>query len=417
MRKLRKIIIILIILIIITILGLLCVKEQKNPSIGNIVSDSKMEEVYEDIVSLEPVTSRTNYYILQDIIRKYYNAINKKDYDVLYNYLSNGYTQEYNIKKEELGNAFANTEIEYQIEDMYVLNSSNSIFMYLVKTSLIQNESISENFIMVALDMANSIFEIYPDEYVRKYGYDKLNTTKDIKIESIELKQNNTFSFEFITNEEMAENYLEDFKKYIKNNDYKKIYEMLDEEYKKAKFDNYEQFEKYMKANYDRMSKAFLDMYKVTNYDGYTQYICIDNKENYYIFKETAVMTYTVILDNYTINLPDFIQDYESLKETEKATLNIKKFLKAIEDTDYKYAYSKLSKVFRNKYFETQQEFEQYAKQNIIKTNTIKELKVKEQDGLYVCTLEPKNSSIDYSNIKFIVQIDDDIDYQIAFSV
>ena len=57
-----------------------------------------------------------------------------------------------------------------------------------------------------------------------------------------------------------------------------------------------------------------LKSYKIDKNNDYTQYVLIDNLENYYIFRETSVMDYTVILDTYTIDLPEFLEKYENAK-------------------------------------------------------------------------------------------------------
>lgn len=416
MKKIRIIILFLIIALIITFLALVFLKKDENKNINEemLVSDSEVDGEYEDITDVQPVTSRINYYTIKNIVNKYYNNINKGNYDVLYNYLSKQYMQEFSVDKTSLEDKFTKIGTNYNIQDMYVLGSLDNNSIYLVKTIV---DGSKDNLIMVTMDISNNTFEIFPDEYVRKYSNNKLDTTNILKNTKIELNNNNTFSLEFVNDEEMAKNYLKDFKQYIKDNNYKKIYEMLDEDYKKAKFKDYDAFEEYMKSNYERMSKAFLDMYNVTNYDDYTQYICIDSKENYYVFNETAIMKYTIILDNYTLNLPHDVKEYENLKGPEKATLSIKKYLRAIEDTDYKYAYGKLSKDFRNKYYETQEDFIKYISENKIESKTIKEVTVKEQDGLYVCTIQPKDDNIDYSDKKFIVQLDEGTDFKIAFTV
>lgn len=414
MKKIRKIILFLIILLVFTALGLVSLKNSENIDEKMLVPEEQVEGEYEDITEVQQVTSRINYYTIKNIVNKYYNNINKNNYDVLYNYLAKQYIQEFNIQKDDLGDKFIKIGTNFEIQDMYVLGSLDTKSIYLVKAVI---DSSKESIIIVTIDISNSTFEIFPDEYVRKYSNNNLNIKYILQNTKIDLNKDNTFTFEFITNEEMAENYLKDFKKYIKDNNYKKIYEMLDENYKTAKFNGYAAFEEYMKANHERMSKAFLDMYKVTKYDDYTQYICIDSKENYYVFNETAVMKYTIILDNYTIDLPNDVKEYEELKDTEKATLNIKKYLKAIEDTDYKYAYEKLSRDFKNKYFKTQEDFIKYIKENAIDTKNIKEVTVKEQDGLYICTINTKDDNIDYSNEKFIVQLDEGTDFQISFSV
>ena len=51
------------------------------------------------------------------------------------------------------------------------------------------------------------------------------------------------------------------------------------------------------------------------DYEEYVQYVCLDNKGDYTIIKEYGPMNYTLILDTYTIDLPEFKVEYESKKD------------------------------------------------------------------------------------------------------
>ena len=57
--------------------------------------------------------------------------------------------------------------------------------------------------------------------------------------------------------------------------------------------------------------------------NNYTEYTCMDQFENYYIFRENKVMDYSIILDNYTIPTEEFIEKYNSVNEQKKVVLNI----------------------------------------------------------------------------------------------
>lgn len=57
------------------------------------------------------------------------------------------------------------------------------------------------------------------------------------------------------------------------------------------------------------------------------QYICVDQTGKYLIFKEKSIMDYEIILDTYTIDLPEFVEQYNSSSEDKKVQFNIQKFL------------------------------------------------------------------------------------------
>lgn len=51
-------------------------------------------------------------------------------------------------------------------------------------------------------------------------------------------------------------------------------------------------------------------------------------------------MNFTVILDTYTIDLPEFTEKYTKASDEEKVLLNIQKGFTAINDKDYRYVYN-----------------------------------------------------------------------------
>ena len=108
-----------------------------------------------------------------------------------------------------------------------------------------------------------------------------------------------------------------------------------------------------------------LAQYQVTEEDGYTQYLLVDQNGKYYIANETAVMKYTTLLDTYTVDLPQFTESYNSANDSRKAGLNLQKVVDAINNNDYEYVYNKLDETFKSNNFPTLESFEQYSKQPI----------------------------------------------------
>ena len=58
--------------------------------------------------------------------------------------------------------------------------------------------------------------------------------------------------------------------------------------------------------------------YQKSVYNDYTQYVVLDENGRYYIFKESSVMNYSVLLDMYTVELQEFTDKYNSAKGEEK---------------------------------------------------------------------------------------------------
>ena len=186
-------------------------------------------------------------------------------------------------------------------------------------------------------------------------------------------------------------------------------YNALDEEYKTKKFPTFSEFQSYL-TNFQAKG---LKQYLVKDYPTYKVYICIDDYENYYAFKVTAAMQYSVYLDDYTILIANDLDKYNSSTNKQKATINVKRFLKAINEEDYVYAYSKFSEGFKENYFKELKTFENYTKKRWIDYNNIKNVTVKEESDIYICEVKT-NSEI---TMKFNVRLLEGQEYQISFKV
>ena len=92
----------------------------------------------------------------------------------------------------------------------------------------------------------------------------------------------------YVSDQDMAKIYLND---YI-NNMYSNIetaYNLLDEEYRNKKFGSLENYKKYVNS-------LNFNSYKISTYSKY-------NKEGYLVFKTNGVMQYSVLLDDYTVEI------------------------------------------------------------------------------------------------------------------
>ena len=201
----------------------------------------------------------------------------------------------------------------------------------------------------------------------------------------------------------LARLYLEDIKTDLMYN-IEEAYEKLNIEYKQAKFPTLESFQEYVEENRDRINSITISSYqrfaREDGKEGY-QLVVIDTNKNYYIFNVTAVMQYDVLLDVYTVDIPMFIEQYNSATDAEKAALNLQKVFSAINNKDYQYVYNKLDSTFKQNNFPTLADFETYAE------NTIFELNITDKSN-------PTSSAITKN---FIMQLLDGTDFVMSFSV
>jgi len=226
----------------------------------------------------------------------------------------------------------------------------------------------------------------------------------------------NEFEIQTVTVETLIDRYFIPYKNNALYN-VQKGYELLDEEYRTRRFGDLTTFDLYIEATAEELYNAKIQEYTVNKSDEYTQYVCKDQYGNHYIFNSYGIAQYTVMLDTYTIPTLNFINTYNEAKDEEKAALNLNRFLDAIENKDYKYAYSKLYGTFRNNNFPTQADFENYININWLNYENIETVNVENQSGVYVCKL----SIIDENNITTertcMIQLGKGTEYLISFTI
>ena len=217
---------------------------------------------------------------------------------------------------------------DININNIYVSQQDENMYVFIVYGKLI-NETTKEKQefnTMLIVDMLNRTFKVVPQEYIKEY-ITEINIGEELKInleKSIEKNNYNIFEYENVSDETYIIDIFNEFKKNMMY-DYKQSYENLELEYKEKRFGTYEKFEEYAKNNIKNSVIMKLNAYQINKYENYTQYICKDQNENYYIFNETGIMDYTVILDTYTIDLPQFTEKYNNSTDAEKVLLNIQK--------------------------------------------------------------------------------------------
>ena len=123
---------------------------------------------------------------------------------------------------------------------------------------------------------------------------------ENIKIDKYEA---NTYIPVFITESDIANKYLNDYKNLLMN-DISKAYNVLNKEYRENKFNDESKFSDYIN---NKKSVAFYKMtvkeYSVFNENGYKFYYIISSSDDKFIFKEKSIMNYEVFLDEYTVEL------------------------------------------------------------------------------------------------------------------
>lgn len=442
-KKILKMIIIIMIIIIIIITLILFRIKNNNLTLGE--ADETESDVITNDIILE--NSRNSYYLIKTIIENYYTNLSLFNVDndemryfnlgrystekelneerlmyknKVYNYLGEEYIESNKINIDniqlKLGTFY---ETVVFTEDIYYKDITQTVREYFVNGYVIEKTTLQKTpFSMrVITDAKNSTFEIYPDGYGYVEGNNKII---EIEKNEIEDKGDNKYNFRAINDElhirELFRRNINRFKYDIEG-----AYERLNNEYKEKKFKSLEDFNNYMTNNYDITNNIQINSYQKTNKEGYTQYVCIDKSGKYYIFRENNIMQYELILDTYTIDIPEFTERYNSVTNQEKVILNINKFMQSINDGDYRYAYSTLADSFKQNNFSTLEEFTNYVKANFFEKNEFDYRKFSgEADTYYtyeVDITDGNNTSEDVKTKTFIVLLEDGTDFKISFNV
>ena len=339
--------------------------------------------------------------------------------NAIYNLLSKEYIEKNGITidniQEKLGNY---KDVVIIIDNMYTVDASENVKVYFVygKVIEVENKKKTEFDMMISMDSINMTYEICPSGYEYKVEKGK---ELIIDLNEIENREYNKYRFKVVDNETYCKDLVSDYKDRLIY-DLENAYNMLDEQYRKAKFDSFVEFEKYVQNNYNKLITINIKKYGKDPTEDYIQYVFEDRQGKEYIFKEETTMKYSVILDTYTLDLPEFIQKYENSNTQEKVILNLNKFMLAINDKDYKYAYNTLADSFKQNNFPTLESFEAYAKQNFFDNNEF-EYRNYDSEGetyyTYAVTISDGNGQDTKTISKtFIIQLKEGTDFVLSFN-
>lgn len=261
----------------------------------------------------------------------------------------------------------------------------------------------------------------------KRYEVDKSNQKIDEKYINSQ-NQGNRLEIKATTQERIIKEYLEHYKNDVLNftDD---AYESLDKEYREKKFGSIEEYKQYVSGNKSELEDIELSKYQEKEYDNYTEYICIDQYDNYYIFHVTNPGNYTLFLDTYTVDLTEFTEKYNKASEQEKVVLNINKVITALNAQDYKYIYSKLADSFKNNYFKDEESLKEYLVNNLFDKNIVEFEEFAREGTLYTYKIKltkiisedekekyyGKNAPMEYVNV--VMQLNEGTDFVMSFSI
>lgn len=436
--KIKRLIILMLIaiLIVVTVLILLIMKNFKVNNNNQEITMSKIElqkiEDIKDAYKIEKFINMGLESIYDEIltIQSYQSSgiENKEDINVdMKKY------EEYRKLLEELD--MVNDFQSFHIEKAYILqiNNKNTIYFsqgYLIRDNLSQNNSKTKQDVTLTILKDNETsrceFGIYGKQYLELFDYNE--NIEEIQFDQDKLaifKKNITDEFDSgylnseINDKELVNWYYEDYK--IKALYFsEEAYESLDEEYRNKRFGSIENYRQYITDNKAQLQNSAVKEYNSSEKEGYTQYVVVDTSGNYYIFKSTGVMEYTVITDFYTTDIEEIVNKYDESNVQGKVAINIQKVIAALNSKDYKYVYSKLSEEFKANKYPTLEQFKEYISTKLYDNVQMSFGEFRNEGDTYIYNIILKSTKISQGNpinMQIIMKLTDNRDYVMSFNI
>lgn len=438
MKKLKITIIVLLVILVLVLVCILMIKPKETKFIPG-ESDTSQDF----IKNMGLVNDYQTFFGIRKMLMSFIDKVASGDKEATYTLLDDDYIKENNITKENVFNKIAGLTKYNNVKMRQAYGQENSENAeYYIKCVLEKNHIGEEHYFAIYTDVSNYAYSI---EIIDKNIYEgKIkNNNKELDKKTIERTEYNKIEKVFLTEKEIVTEYLED---YIDNALYypEYAYSTLNAEYKSKRFPTFETFKSYIEdkreillsyngenrkkdVDFDNINdyyiylskqvkKLNIEGYQIRNEDEYTRYICKDNYGNYYIFYAVSSLNYTLVLDSYTLEIPELSQEYKEATTQEKVCMNIEKIVEALNQKDYNYVYSKLVKEFKENKFKTYEGFKKYAEETFDVENKITYNKYTESEDYctYEITLKGKNKIITKT---IVMKLEEGTDFVMSFNV
>lgn len=398
MKNLKVLIFIITIIIIILLITLVIlipkledqIEEEENLNYGDMLDIQKEEDTDKAYIILESCIDKYLQYNIQE---------NENIKEILEEYTTfEKFDKEYYLKINSV----------YKIERMDDIT-------YFVET-LLNNK---ETYFLINVDYVNDTFNIR-GIYEQEFKNAQNNNVNEKYKTSIRIAKNNENSISRKTpsTETIMNKYYQTYKKMAIYN--KEVaFDMLDAEYKLKKFDNnIEKYKEYIENNQDRIESFEITNVEANKNNDYIEYKISDAYNTSYIIKEYYYTNYKIILDNYTIEDKEQIEEYNKLDNKEKAIYNIEKVFSMLNNKEYNSVYNLLDETFKNNNFPQLEQFKLYVQQTFFDNNILGNITIEEQGENYVITVPYKDgisTAAEKRKKNFVVRIMEDKNFTLSF--
>lgn len=443
MKRLKLFIIVLIILIILIIGVLIFMKVQEKKEIESIISEGDAgDKISFDTTKIEKVTDESRFFSVKSCVQQYLDQMNNNN-DIYFgfdenneyskivdnetinknrlNLLSEKFVKDNNITIHNLDQyveTFEEKVIFDALQMRYIRGEQVENYIVYGIISSLNNEYLGDLYIIVNVDRERKTFSITPIKSSSEYdSIDKIN----LKYDYLEIQQNdnNIYTNRQMTYEEISKEYFSSYKRIIQVRP-DIIYDYLQEDYKLLRFGTLENFKGYVEFNLNEIKGLQIQKYSVNNFENYTEFICMDQYQNVYIFDETNPMDFTLKLDSYTIISDKFKEAYDTSKEQYKVAMNIDKWIQMLNTRDYSHAYEVLDETFRNNNWASVEVFEQYMKEHFPLHYEVENVEYSNEGSTYVQKINLTDVTGKDKNVislNIIMQLKENYEFVMSFSM
>ncbi len=387
---------------------------------------------------LKKITNDYEYMCVKNCIDTYHKSIKKALADKLentseiYGLLDNQYIEFKGITRSNIKEKIPYDKFSFVINEVYKKEELNTNIEYLVEGNLINEttEDVIDYKYLIRMDLANNLYAVILDDFIGE---------KDISFENFEIENKeientpyNHLSIESINNNKIAITLYNDFKTRVMYNT-DSACKKVNQEYYQKRFESQEELKDYLENNI-KITDSEIMSYKAKEYDNNRFYFISDKDNKIYIFQVTDLNSYTVMLDDYTIDIEEKIiaeQNNNNLNsEEEKIERFINKIERAINEKNYNYLYNNLNEKFKENNYKSKEKLQEYLEENFYE-NTSLELKsyknLVEENGIYVIEAYVTDKSEDinweaetefeFAIVTFMLHLNEDGSFEYSFSI
>lgn len=387
-----------------------------------IEKDTNISKEYE---KLTEVNDLYTYFLIKQCITNYYNA---ETIEKALSIIDTEAKEALNINQDNVSNLYNNYDKpQFCIDKIYKQSLNVSKDLYVVYHRLQKNlaDNLTDTIIFIKIDNKNISFSVYPYEYLKQYNYLGLGQDDVVTINNLnDMQQNNSNKYktdEISKDDKTCMQELHDRYKFDVQFDTNRLYNKLDEEYRKLRFPSLNIFLQYIDDNKRAIINQDILKYKISKDNEYKEYLIINDDNTHCIFNMKNLMDYKIKLDNYTITPKVYNDIYGVYLPNVRGKYCIDRIITAINDKNYNFVYEKLNPIQKNNYYRNINDFEKFIEQSFFDKNNyeVEDEYLKISSDVYQYDVKIKDATekdLTYKKLTMTVTMTENMDFYISIT-